>query len=97
MRCSISIVASSIGLGTYLGEAVDGNASVALDNPASFTSATKQVCNQQITSVSQFFTPPGAGSIYDGLQVGIQHQTNHGFTSGDRIRITTGTMSIAKL
>ena len=48
-----------------------GNGSVSLDSPA-FGATTRQVCNQSFTSVSQFFTPPGAGSIYDGLQMGIR-------------------------
>ncbi|HEY2039909.1 MAG TPA: carboxypeptidase regulatory-like domain-containing protein [Edaphobacter sp.] len=48
-----------------------GNGSVEVSTPTSFASA-KQVCNQAFTNVQQFFTPPGAGSIYDGLQVGIR-------------------------
>jgi hypothetical protein len=49
-----------------------GNASVSLDTIGSYTSTTRQVCNQSFTSVSQFFTPAGAGGIYDGLQVGMR-------------------------
>jgi hypothetical protein len=48
-----------------------GNGSVALDTPTSFATA-KQVCNQAFTNVQQFFTPPGSGSVYDGLQVGMR-------------------------
>lgn len=51
---------------------VCGNDSVALDTPTTYKSSTKQVCNQSFTTVSQFFTPSGAGSIYDGLQVGLR-------------------------
>lgn len=50
-----------------------GNGSVSLDTPGSFNANTKQVCNQSFTSVQQFFTPSGAGSIYDALQVGMRH------------------------
>ena len=50
-----------------------GNGSVTVSAPA--TGATgKQVCNQSFTTVNQFFTPPGSGSIYDALQVGARHQ-----------------------
>jgi hypothetical protein len=59
-----------------------GNASVTVDTIATYSTATKQVCNQSFTTVSQFFTPNGAGSIYDGLQVGIKHSTTAGFTGG---------------
>ena len=51
---------------------VCGNGSVALDSPQ-YSSATKPYCNQSFTLVQQFFTPHGAGSIYDGLQVGVRH------------------------
>jgi Carboxypeptidase regulatory-like domain len=61
---------------------VCGNGSVTVDTIASYTTATKQVCNQSFTAVQQFFTPHGAGSIYDGLQVGIKHSTTAGFTGG---------------
>lgn len=50
---------------------VCGNGSVAVDSIATYSSATRQVCNESFTTVSQFFTPPGAGMIYDGLQVGL--------------------------
>jgi hypothetical protein len=53
-----------------------------VDTIAAYTTATKQVCNQSFTAVQQFFTPHGAGSIYDGLQVGIKHGTTAGFTGG---------------
>ncbi|WP_187143185.1 TonB-dependent receptor [Terriglobus albidus] len=59
---------------------VCGNGSVSLDTISSYSSTTRQVCNQSFTSVSQFFTPGGAGSIYDGLQMGIKHSTTAGFT-----------------
>ncbi|CAN5635243.1 TonB-dependent receptor [soil metagenome] len=59
-----------------------GNGSVTLDTIGTYSTATKQVCNQQFTSVSQFFTPNGAGSIYDGLQVGLKKNTQAGFTGG---------------
>jgi len=58
-----------------------GNGSVTTDTVTTYSSATKQVCNQSFTSVSQFFTPHGAGSIYDGLQVGIKHLARS-FNSG---------------
>jgi hypothetical protein len=45
---------------------------VALDTISTYSSATKQVCNQSFTNVQQFFTPPGSGSIYDGLQLGLK-------------------------
>jgi hypothetical protein len=61
---------------------VCGNGSVSTDTIATYSSATKQVCNQSFTAVQQFFTPHGAGSIYDGLQVGIKHSTTAGFTGG---------------
>lgn len=48
-----------------------GNGSVEVTTPTSYASAT-QVCNQAFTNVQQFFTPPGAGSIYDGLQIGMR-------------------------
>ncbi len=52
---------------------VCGNGSVTVAAPTSFTSTAKQVCNQSFTTVNQFFTPSGAGSIYDALQVGMRH------------------------
>jgi hypothetical protein len=59
-----------------------GNGSVTVDTIATYSSTTKQVCNQSFTTVSQFFTPHGAGAIYDGLQVGIKHSNTAGFTGG---------------
>lgn len=55
---------------------VCGNDSVELDTP-NYAGSVKQVCNQSFTSVNQFFTPPGSGSVYDGLQVGVQHVQTH--------------------
>lgn len=60
---------------------VCGNGSVSLDTIGTYSSTTRQVCNQSFTSVSQFFTPHGAGSIYDGLQLGLKHSTTKGFTA----------------
>ncbi len=48
-----------------------GNGSVTVTTPATFGAAVKQVCNQAFTNVQQFFTPPGSGSIYDALQMGL--------------------------
>jgi hypothetical protein len=48
-----------------------GNGSVAAVAPTTLTGA-KLVCNQAFTLVQQFFTPPGSGSIYDALQMGIR-------------------------
>jgi hypothetical protein len=39
-------------------------------------------CAQAFTAVNQFFTPNGAGSIYDALLLGIRHNLDHGFTGG---------------
>jgi hypothetical protein len=39
-------------------------------------------CAQAFTAVNQFFTPNGAGSIYDALQLGVRHNLDHGFTGG---------------
>ena len=52
---------------------VCGNGSVALDTVTSYTTSTKQVCNQKFTTVNQFFTPPGSGSVYDALQMSLNH------------------------
>ncbi|MEG9431281.1 TonB-dependent receptor [Terriglobus sp. ADX1] len=56
-----------------------GNGSVAVSTPTNYASA-KQVCNQSFTTVNQFFTPPGSGSIFDALQVGMRH-TSQRFTA----------------
>ena len=65
--------ASALSVSTPL---VCGNGSVAVTTPSSYVSA-KQVCNQAFTNVQQFFTPPGSGSIYDGLQVSIRKAATH--------------------
>jgi hypothetical protein len=49
---------------------------------ASYTTNSFNVCNQNFTSINQFFTPDAAGSIYDALQLGIRQSTWHGLTSG---------------
>ena len=43
---------------------------------------TYNVCAQAFTNVNQFFTPNGAGSIYDALQLGVRHALDHGFLAG---------------
>jgi len=50
-------------------------------NPT-YTTSSFNVCNQSFTNVNQFFTPNGAGSIYDALLLGIRHSLQHGFTGG---------------
>jgi hypothetical protein len=40
------------------------------------------VCAAAFTNVNQFFTPNGAGSIYDALQLGIRHSLSHGLVGG---------------
>ncbi|WP_260705920.1 TonB-dependent receptor [Edaphobacter flagellatus] len=40
------------------------------------------VCAAAFTNVNQFFTPSNAGSIYDGLQLGVRHSLSHGFVGG---------------
>lgn len=65
--------ASALSASTPL---VCGNGSVAVTTLSSYVSA-KQVCNQAFTNVQQFFTPPGSGSIYDGLQVSIRKAGIH--------------------
>ena len=49
---------------------------------ATYTTSSFNVCNQSFTNVNQFFTPNGAGSIYDALLLGIRHSLQHGFTGG---------------
>lgn len=58
---------------------VCGNGSVALDTPTTVT--YKAVCNQSFTQVQQFFTPNGAGSIYDGLHLAVK-RTGAKFNAG---------------
>ena len=43
---------------------------------------TYNVCAQAFTNVNQFFTPNGAGSIYDALQLGLRHPLEHGILAG---------------
>ena len=40
------------------------------------------VCAAAFTNINQFFTPSGAGSIYDALQMGIRHSMSHGLVGG---------------
>lgn len=47
-----------------------------------FTTSSFNVCAQAFTNVNQFFTPSGAGSIYDALQLGIRHSLSHGVVGG---------------
>ncbi|WP_157178474.1 TonB-dependent receptor [Terriglobus roseus] len=58
-----------------------GNGSVALQTPTAFSAATKLVCNQAFTNVQQFFTPAGAGSVYDALQLGL-HKSVAKYSAG---------------
>lgn len=53
-------------------------------NPSSKSSTTGlyNVPLQAFTQVNQFATPNQAGSIYDGLQVGMRKILSHGFSSG---------------
>jgi hypothetical protein len=74
--------------GVY-GTRLCGNGAVALDTLSGNLSSAapggavaKQVCNQNFTTVAQFFTVPGAGDISNGLNVGIKHAFEHGFSGG---------------
>ncbi len=49
---------------------------------ATYTTASYNVCAQAFTNVNQFFTPNGAGSIYDALQLGLRHSVSHSFSGG---------------
>ena len=47
-----------------------------------YSTSSFNVCNQGFTSVNQFFTPNGAGSIYDAFQLGVRRSMAGGFVGG---------------